>query len=271
MINILFLGDVFGRPGRNIVKKHLHAYLKKFQIDICIANGENLASGRGITEKVAAELYNSGVDVLTSGNHLWDKKEGLAYIASESRIVKPLNYPERAFGNPCFVKDIPGKSKIAVLSLSGQAYMNPVNSPYDALEKILPELNVITHNIIVDFHAEATAEKRALGLFYDGKVSAVIGTHTHIQTADEEILPQGTAYITDAGMTGPHHSVIGIKKEIIFEKTLSGMPIRYDVSNEGLQINGVFISLDEKSGKALQILRIKDDIEDEKNGENTNS
>lgn len=260
MTNLLFLGDVFGRPGRVILKTYLKDLKEKYSVDLCVINGENLASGRGITEKIAAEVFNYGVDVITSGNHLWDKKEGLDYIAVETRIVKPLNYPVKAFGNPYFVKTLSNDRKMAILSLSGQAFMGPVNSPFETLEKILPEIKEITCNIFVDFHAEATAEKRTMCLYFDGEVTAIVGTHTHIQTADEEILANGTAYITDAGMTGPHDSVIGIKKEIIFEKTITGMPLRYEIATGGLEINGVLITFNETDGKALSIKRIKEKV-----------
>ena len=256
-MNILFIADIFGRPGRQIVKSILPGLLSELAVDVCIANCENSAAGLGVTEKTADELFNAGVDVLTGGNHLWDKKEVLQYLTIEKRILKPANYPPRALGNHYFVKTLPNRQKLAILTLCGQAFMGPANSPFLVLEEMLPELSQLSDYIFVDFHAEATAEKRAFGLYFDGKVNAVIGTHTHIQTADEEILPGGTAYITDAGMTGPHDSVIGIRKEIIFEKTLTGMPSKYEVAEEGKQFNGVFITLDEHTGRATEIKRLR--------------
>ncbi len=261
-MNILFIADIFGRPGRQILKNRLPALLTELAVDVCIANCENSAAGLGVTEKTADDLFNSGVDVLTGGNHLWDKKEVLGYLAIENRILKPANYPSRALGNRYFCKTLPNNQKIAILTLTGQAFMPPANSPFQVMEELLPELQKQSDYILVDFHAEATAEKRAFGLYFDGRVNVVIGTHTHVQTADEEILPAGTAYITDAGMTGPHHSVIGTKKEIIFEKFLTGMPVRYEVAEKGKQLNAVFISLDETTGKALQITRIKEKFPD---------
>ncbi len=261
-MNILFIADVFGRPGRQIVKNHLPALLSELAIDVCIANCENSASGLGVTEKTADELFNAGVDILTGGNHLWDKKEVFDYLAIEKRILKPANFPPRALGNRFFIKTLPREKKLAIVTLCGQAFMGPADSPFIVMEELLPILKKESDYIFVDFHAEATAEKRAFGLYFDGQISAVVGTHTHIQTADEEILPGGTAYITDAGMTGPHHSVIGIKKEIIFEKIMTGMPLRYEVAERGKQLNAVFITIDELTGKATKIDRIREKISD---------
>ena len=255
-MNVLFFGDIFGKPGRSIIQKELDSLIIEYSVDICIANGENVAGGKGITEKTASQLFSSGIDVFTSGNHLWDKKDSLNFIKTESRIVKPLNSPERALGSKYYFKEIPTGEKIAIVSLVGQAFLGNADSPFFTLEKYLPEIKEQTNTVFVDFHAEATAEKRAFGFYFDGKVSAIIGTHTHIQTADEEILPNGTAYITDVGMTGPHDSVIGIKKEIILEKINTGMPQRYEASKNGLQINAVLVQIDEQ-GKAQTITRIR--------------
>ena len=254
-MNILFIGDIFGSPGRNLMKKYLPELRKEFEIDFCIANGENTAHGKGITEKTATELFMCGVDCFTSGNHIWDRKESIEYIEREPRILKPLNYSEKAVGATKYIATI-GNSKLAVINLIGQVFMNPVDSPFTALEKILPELRKETNNIFVDFHAEATAEKRALGFYFDGQISAMVGTHTHIQTADEEILPNNTAYITDVGMTGPHDSCIGITKENVFQKMITSMPQRFEIAEGGLQINAVVIEIDEDTGKAVKIQRI---------------
>lgn len=256
-MKILFLGDVFGKPGRNLVADQLPYLREEFHIDFCIANGENIAQGRGLTEKTANALFNAGVDLLTSGNHLWDQQGVKDYLPREPRILKPMNYPEQALGTDVYFFQSEGTPVLAVFCLIGQAFMGAANSPFETAARILPDIQERTHSIIVDIHAEATAEKRALAHFLNGSVSAVIGTHTHIQTADEEILPGGTAYITDVGMTGPHDSVIGIRKEIILEKMTTGMPIRYEVAEEGLQINAVLIDIDSDTGKALSILRIR--------------
>ena len=256
-MNVLYLGDIVGKPGRNLVKDHLANLKKEFNVSLCIANGENVAQGRGITERTANELFQAGVDVFTSGNHLWDKKESLNFIASEQRVVKPYNYQEKALGSKYYIFNTAESKKVAILCMLGQVFMAPADSPYSSIDRILPEINEKADIIFLDFHAEATAEKRALGFFLDGKITALIGSHTHIQTADEEILPGGTAYITDAGMTGPHDSVIGIDKDIILTKFTSGMPQRYDVASGGLQINGVVVSVDDNTGKATDIIRIK--------------
>ena len=255
-MNILFIGDIFGSPGRNLMKKYLPELRKEFEIDFCIANGENAAHGKGITEKTANELFTCGVDVFTSGNHIWDRKDSIDYLKNEQRILVPLNYSEKSVGATKYVATI-GNSKLAIINLIGQVYMNPVDSPFTALEKILPKIKKETNNIFVDFHAEATAEKRALGFYFDGQISAMVGTHTHIQTADEEILPNKTAYITDVGMTGPHDSCIGIVKEIVLKKMITSMPQRFEIAEGGLQINAVVIEIDEDTGNAVNIQRIK--------------
>jgi hypothetical protein len=260
-MNLIFLGDIFGKPGRNLVRNQLPGILEEFEARFCIANIENIAQGRGITEKTAAVLFDAGIDAFTSGNHLWDRRESLEYLKIEPRITKPLNFPEPALGARYCVVEKQGV-KLALLTLCGQAFMGPADSIFTTFDKIYPEIRALTPNILVDFHAEATAEKRAFAHYCAGKVTAVLGTHTHIQTADEELI-NDTAYITDAGMTGPHDSVIGIKKEIILEKMTSGMPKRYEVANKGLQINGVAIDFDEKTGRANKINRIKRKYDDE--------
>ena len=256
-MNVLFIGDIFGSPGRKIVQEELPRLKEEFSVDITIANGENVAHGKGITEKTALALFDAGIDVFTSGNHLWDKRESLDYLKIEKRIIKPLNTMAKTIGHDRFFKTAPNEEKLAIVCLIGQAFMPPIDSPLNTLEKILSELRKETNNILVDFHAEATAEKRAMGYYFDGRISALIGTHTHIQTADEEILPNGCGYITDVGMTGPHDSVIGMKKEIILEKMTTGMPQKFDVADDGLQINAVFLKIDEKTGKTLEIKRIR--------------
>ena len=256
-MNVLFVGDIFGLPGRKIIQDELQHLKEEFSADITIANGENVAHGKGITEKTALALFDAGIDVFTSGNHLWDKRESLDYLKLERRIIKPLNTLAKTIGFDRFFKIAPNGDKLAIVCLIGQAFMTPIDSPLNTLEKILPEIQKETNNILVDFHAEATAEKRAMGYYFDGKISALIGTHTHIQTADEEILPNGCGYITDVGMTGPHDSVIGMKKEIILEKMTTGMPQKFDVADDGLQINAVFLKIDGKIGKTVEIKRIR--------------
>lgn len=255
-MNVLFLGDVFGKPGRELVIKLLPDLIGKHAIDFCVINGENLADGRGLTQKTTKHLFEAGVDFITGGNHLWDRAEALDYIASQANIVKPLNYPDAAPGAKwCTLRK--AENCLTVMNLCGQIYMPPADSPFICFDKYYSTIETEAAPILIDFHAESTAEKRALAWHVEGKVAALIGTHTHIQTADEEVLPGGTAYITDAGMCGPHDSVIGIKKKIILEKMRSSIPGRYEVSDRGLQINGVLIAIDIQSYKAQSISRIR--------------
>ncbi len=258
-MKILFFGDVFGKPGRKAVQVFLASLKKGINYDLCIANCENASDGKGITEKSAQELFSAGIDLLSSGNHLWDKKEGIDYIKTETRITKPLNYPKLSPGYEYAILNI-NNVRLILVSLCGQAFMNPVDSPFFALENLLNDLNNIPECVIIDFHAESTAEKRTFGFYFDGRVSAIIGTHTHIQTADEEILPNGTAYITDVGMCGSHDSVIGIRKEIAIEKIKTGLPVRHITADKGIQINAVIIELDDYTGKAVSIKRIREKL-----------
>lgn len=257
MTGILFFGDIFGRSGRNVIKEHLQKLKSEFRADFCIANCENMASGRGITERTSLELFSAGIDLFTSGNHLWDKKESLDYLSQEKRILRPANYPAGAVGNRYHVLDSGTGKKLGVFCLMGQVYTVACESPWRHAPEVIEELKKETNVIMLDFHAEATGEKRAIGFYLDGRLSAIVGTHTHIQTADEEILPNGTAYITDVGMNGPHDSIIGVKKEIILKKQLTGMPSRFEPADSGNQINAVFIEVDETTGKATSITRIK--------------
>lgn len=256
MIRVLFFGDVFSKTGRQVLYDNMPDLKQEFAPDFIVINGENLADGRGLTEKTTRPLFRTGVDVMTGGNHLWDKSESWDYIRSTPAIVKPLNFPDTTPGNPCFtlIKDA---KILSVITLCGQIFMPPCDSPFLAFESWYERNKEELGCVILDFHAESTAEKRAMGWFVDGKVSAILGTHTHIQTADEEILPLGTAYITDVGMTGAHDSVIGVKKEIILDKFRNGLPSRYESSDRGPQINAVLLELDEESGHALSITRIR--------------
>lgn len=255
-MNLLFIGDIFGRPGRKVISEILHSVKKEFSIDLCIANCENVASGSGITEKIITQLLDAGIDGFTSGNHLWDNKKAIDFLEREKRVCKPLNYPPKAIGARYSIF-IYKNYKIVYLTLIGQAFMPAANSPFQAFDSIYEEISSISHSIIVDFHAEATAEKKALAYYLDGKVSCVLGTHTHVQTADEQILQKGTGFITDVGMTGPHDSVIGVKKEIILEKLTTGMPKRYEVAENGLEFNAVILEIDVETGKTKRIERIK--------------
>ncbi len=255
-MKILFIADIIGQPGREAVAKLLPELRKQEAPELVIANGENAAGGLGITPNVARDLFHLGIDVLTMGNHTWDKKEVMEII-DDPNIVRPANYPPGVPGRGAALVATPGKFQVGIVNLVGRVFMPPNDCPFRAAEKIIAELKKETPVIIVDMHAEATSEKVAMGWYLDGKVSAVIGSHTHVQTADERILPEGTAYITDAGMTGPFDSVIGIKKEIILQRFLLGMPIRFDVAGGDVVLNAVLLDIDEKTGKALDIKRIQ--------------
>lgn len=255
-MKVLFIADIMGQAGREAVARILPALKLKEQVDLVIANGENAAHGMGLTPSIARDLFHLGVDVLTMGNHTWDKKEILDIIDDEP-IVRPANYAPGVPGRGAILATTATGVKVGILNLIGRVFMPPHDCPFRAADKVIAELKKETPVIIVDIHAEATSEKVAMGWYLDGKVSAVIGTHTHIQTADDRILPEGTAYLTDVGMTGPFDSVIGIKKEIILQRFLMQMPIRFEVSDKDVWFNGVLIEIDEKSGKALSMQRLQ--------------
>jgi 2',3'-cyclic-nucleotide 2'-phosphodiesterase len=255
-VKLLFIGDIIGKPGRQAVSRELHRLVDRHMVDLVVANGENAAGGFGITEETASDLFKCGIDVLTSGNHIWDKKDSLAFIIREERILRPANYPEGTPGRGSGVYRTAGGVRIAVLNLEGRVFMNNLDCPFRTADREIARLKEETPIILVDFHAEATSEKNSLGWYLDGRVSAMIGTHTHVQTADERILPGGTAYLTDAGMSGSMDSVIGIKKEEAITKFLSQLPTKFEVAKNNLRLNGVVVEVDEMSGKALSMERI---------------
>ncbi len=254
-LKILFIGDIVGETGRRMVKNYLPLVKGENKVDFVIANGENLSGGFGITKEKAEEMFNSGINIMTSGNHIWDKKEILNFIENEPRILRPANFPSQVPGKGSIVVSL-NSSKVGIINLQGRIFMEPLNSPFEVaiseIEKIKKEANVI----IVDFHGEATSEKTAMGWFLDGKVSAVVGTHTHVMTADEKILPNGTAYITDVGMTGAKDSVIGIKKEHALTRFLKCIPQRLEAEKGKGIFSAVLLRIDSISGKALEIKRI---------------
>jgi len=252
-MKILFIGDIVGRPGRDCLFLRYQKIKDKFGISFSIVNVENAAGGFGITPKIADSFLSLGIDVMTSGNHIWDKKEIIEYIKIENRLLRPANYPSDVPGRGgCIAKTANGL-KVGVLNLCGRVFMDSVDCPFRIAESEIAKLKNKTNILIVDFHAEATSEKIAMGWFLNGKVSAVIGTHTHVRTCDAQILSKGTAYITDVGMTGPFDSVIGIEKEIIIERFLSQMPKRFVPAKGDIRLSAVIIDIDEKSGKALSI------------------
>jgi hypothetical protein len=251
---VLFLGDVIGRTGRRAMDKFLPALVKKHAPSMIIANGENAAGGSGITEEIGKELFLQA-DVLTSGNHIWDKKEALPYLGREPRLIRPANYPSVNPGRFSYVFQHGDGVKAAVLNLQGRVFMEPLDCPFRRADEEVAALAAETPIIIIDFHAEATSEKQALGWYLDGRVSAVIGTHTHVPTADERILPKGTAYITDVGMVGGRNAVIGISREQALQRFLTSRPQRFEPSRDGLFLSCVFIEIDPKTGRALSIKR----------------
>lgn len=256
-MKVLVIGDVVGEPGRRAIAKSLPRLVANHAVDLVIANGENVAGGFGITPDLAHELFELGISVITTGNHAWDKKEIVEFIRHEPRLLRPANYPDGVPGTGSLVVETPGGERLAVLHVMGRAFMPTLDCPFQVARREVARLKQETAAIIVDMHGEATSEKMAMGHFLDGDVTAVVGTHTHVQTADEQILPKGTAYITDIGMTGPVHSVIGIKKELVIEKFLTQMPRRFEVASGPGQLCAVMIELDGRLGKALAIERFR--------------
>ncbi len=258
-MNVLFVGDIVGKPGRKCIRDMLAKIKSNYDVHVVVANGENAAGGVGLTRKVFDELLNAGVDIITSGNHIWDKKEVFDFIGSEKQLLRPLNYPKKITPGRGWGVFTTPLGSLGIINVSGTVFMPGLDCPFTGVEEALQEVNKEAKMILVDFHAETTSEKIAMGWFLDGRVSAVLGTHTHVQTADERILPGGTAYITDVGMTGALDGIIGVKKEIVLEKFISKMPARFEVeTKEPYQFNGVIVSIDPKSGRALSIERIYD-------------
>jgi len=255
-LKVLFIGDIIGEPGRKMVRAQMPALKQTHRPDLVIANGENSAGGFGITPDIADELFFLGIDVLTSGNHVWDKKEIEPYLASQGRLLRPANYPEENPGTGSVIVTTDSGEKAAVLNMEGRVYMSNLADPFRVGERELARLKKETNVVIVDFHAEATSEKIALAWHLDGKASAIIGTHTHVQTADERILPGGTAFITDAGMTGPLDSVIGVKKEQAIARFLTQTPHRFEIPKGPVTLCAVIVDIDAASGKARTIERL---------------
>lgn len=251
---VLVIGDVIGRAGREALRRFLPDLRHRYKPQFVVANGENAAGGVGLTEEVGREMF-SMVDVLTSGNHIWDKKEGIAFMEKEPRVIRPANYPPPAPGKGSVVVSGPDGLKLAVLNLQGRVFMEPIDDPFRAADAAVEELRKETPCILVDFHAEATSEKVALGFYLDGRVSAVVGTHTHVATADERVLPGGTAYISDLGMAGARNSVIGIRKEQAIQKFLTSRPIRFEPDKGGSYLSGVAVEVETATGRALSITR----------------
>lgn len=256
-MRILFVGDVVGMPGRRILKAALPRLRGKHEPDLVVANGENAAGGNGLTPLTAEELFRAGCDVITSGNHIWDRKEIFPYLDAHEKLLRPANYPDPApGGGVCLVQARDG-STAAVVNLMGRVFMSLVDDPFRAADEILHEIGARAKVIVVDFHAEATSEKIAFGWHLDGRVSAVVGTHTHVATADERVLPGGTAYISDVGMTGPYDSVIGMDKSRVMERFLSQRPVRFTPASGDVRLAAVLVETSPGSGRAESIQRIE--------------
>jgi hypothetical protein len=253
-VKILFIGDIFGSPGRRIVADHVEDIVRTNQIDLAIANAENAAGGFGITPAIAEDLFALGLDVLTSGNHVWDKRELYDYLNRQPRLLRPANYPEAPGHGLVTVKARNGV-ECAVINLQGRTYMPSTDCPFRKADSLLSQLEPAVKVKFVDFHAEVTSEKIAMGWYLDGRVSAVVGTHTHVPTADTRLLPGGTAYQTDCGMTGPYRSVIGVDTETILQRFLTGLPVRMEAARHGAELHSVIVDVDEETGKAREVRR----------------
>ncbi|MFE8695107.1 TIGR00282 family metallophosphoesterase [Cytobacillus sp. FJAT-53684] len=255
-MNILFVGDVVGSEGREMIKEYVPKLKEKYRPQITIINGENAAGGKGITEKIYRGFLEAGAQAVTLGNHTWDNKEIFEFIDRAKYLVRPANFPEGNPGNGIAYLKF-NNEEVAVISLQGRTFMPSIDCPFKKADELINEAKKRTSFIFVDFHAEATSEKQAMGWYLDGRVSAVVGTHTHVQTADQRILPEGTAYLTDVGMTGPYDGILGVEKEAVLKRFLTNLPVRFEVTKEGRkQLSAVFIELDNKTGKAKKINRI---------------
>jgi 2',3'-cyclic-nucleotide 2'-phosphodiesterase len=255
MFRVLLIGDTFARAGRRVIEERLHSLRQQAELDFVVANIENAAGGFSITPRIAEELFAAGVDVMTSGNHIFDKREILQFIENEPRLLRPANYAPGVPGKGRWVGKVRG-TPVAVINLQGRVFMPPGDDPFRAADAQLAALEPSVKIILVDMHAETTSEKIALGRYLDGRVSAVVGTHTHVQTADEQILPGGTAYLTDLGMTGPHDGVIGMQTTVVLERFLKGIAPKMEPAEGGIRLNGLIVDVEEETGRALRVERV---------------
>jgi metallophosphoesterase (TIGR00282 family) len=259
-VKLLFIGDIVGQPGRRAVRELVPKLRQELALDLVVANGENSAGGSGITPRTAEEIFAAGVDVITSGDHLWDQKEVVQLLANEPRFLRPLNYPPGTPGHGTYIFQKPNLPPVAIINLQGRTFMPPLDNPFHRVLDELERLGTLIKNVFVDFHAEATSEKIALARMLDGRVSVVIGTHTHVQTADEQIFSGGTAFLCDAGFTGPHDSVIGRESEPIIQRFLTAMPQKFDVAAGSVLLEGAVVEIDQQNGRALNIRRISQSL-----------
>jgi metallophosphoesterase (TIGR00282 family) len=256
-MNLLFIGDIVGRLGRDLIRRHVRALAVRYSADLVIANGENAAGGAGITRENTLEIISSGVDVITTGNHVWDKREALEFIGNEPRLIRPANFPQGAPGAGSYVATARNGVRVGVINVMGRVFMLAIDDPFRVAEREIERVRSDGAQVIfVDMHAETTSEKLALSYFLDGRVAAVVGTHTHVQTADERILPGGTACLTDAGMTGPHDGVIGIEKAAIIQRFMSGLPGKFETAGGDPRLHGALITVDPLTGRATAIERV---------------
>jgi metallophosphoesterase (TIGR00282 family) len=255
-MRILFIGDIIGRPGRELVRKGLRPLVEHHRADFVIANAENSAAGFGVTKDIGDTLLEYGVDLMTSGNHVWDKKEAIDYIATQPKLLRPANYPAGVPGRGSYVAQTGDGRAVGVINVMGRVFMQAIDDPFAVVLKEIDAVKARTRVIVVDFHAEATSEKIAMGWHLDGKATLVVGTHTHVQTADERILPNGTAYLTDAGMTGGHDSIIGMEREPALYRFLTGMPSKFEPATGNPRLNGVLVEADDKTGRAIGVTRL---------------
>jgi 2',3'-cyclic-nucleotide 2'-phosphodiesterase len=255
-MRILFVGDVVGSPGRDMVTEYLPKLKGKFRPTVTIINGENAASGKGITEKIYRQFLEQGAQAVTLGNHAWDNRDIFEFIDGAKYLVRPANFPEEVPGKGIVYLKI-NQEELAIINLQGRTFLTPIDCPFKKADELIEEASKRTSLIFVDFHAEATSEKQAMGWYLDGRVSAVVGTHTHVQTADDRILPSGTAFLTDVGMTGPYDGILGVEKEAVLRRFMTSLPTRFEVAKDGRnQLSAVLIDLDKKTGKAVKIQKI---------------
>jgi metallophosphoesterase (TIGR00282 family) len=259
-VRVLFIGDIVGEPGRKAVKTLVPVLRERHALDVVVANGENSAGGSGLTSKTAEEILSAGVDVVTTGDHVWDQKEVMTLLPNEPRVLRPLNYPAGTVGQGSYVFDVPAKGRFAVLNLQGRVFMPELDNPFTVGHTEVQRLRRETKLILVDFHAEATSEKIALARFLDGQVSALIGTHTHVQTGDEQIFPGGTAFLCDAGFTGPHESVLGREIEPVVKRFLTYTPQRFHVAKDRVLLQGAIFEVNEETGRATSIVRVSEPL-----------
>lgn len=255
-MTLLFIGDIFGKVGRDLIQRGLRALVHRHEVDLVVANAENAAGGFGITRETGEAILKAGVDVMTSGNHVWDKKEALDYIGTEPRLLRPANYPSGVPGCGTLIARTKNGDEVGVVNVMGRVFMTAIDDPFRIAAQEVARIRARTPLVLVDMHAEATSEKIAMGWHLDGSATVVVGTHTHVQTADEQILPKGTAYITDVGMTGPHDGIIGVEREPVINRFLTGLPARFESASGHAKLHGVIVEADASTGRASRITRL---------------